>query len=455
MNRNKIISIYFLIIYFIFTGISAHADKPQVVAIRSIHSNKLVSSGWGNNDLLAATSKGNSARRTFILVYLQDGNVALLSAYNGKYVRAGLGKDSLLGAVSSHISSWEKFKLIRLKNDIFALKSAHNNKYVRAGAYKQSYLAAASTRIDAWEKFRIREHIWKKKDNNQKTYNIKMHAVLLSDDDGKRRVPITTNQINMWVDKANEGFKRSNAGINIVFDASAGSDDWERVKNTKLNNLDSGDPDGWDDGNKFAAKYPGKMVVYFRYGKGKKETDSTTANGFAFFPKEAYPDRGNQTNFIAMPGDFNATSVIVGGTGPDGWKWEQGIKQLLHDIGHYLGLPHTFPGSHDQNTDTPAKASNYINHHDKYPGLAMALDGDGIAHTPPEAGQSFYRKQNWNPCGSKNIYTINTDNGLLSFFPLRNNPMSYFSCEPFRFTKGQVDKMTNTLHHKDRIHLIN
>ena len=428
------------------------ADRPQVVAIRSIQNNKLVSAGWGGDSLLSATAKGSSAWRTFILVYLEDGNVALLSAYNGKYVRAGGGQYSLLGAVSSHVNEWEKFKLIRLGGDKIAFQSVQNKKYVRAGVDKQSYLAAVSPRIDVWEKFIMREHIWKKKDNRQKTYNIKMHAVLLSDNDGKRKVPITPNQIKMWVDKSNEAFRRSNAGINIVFNASSDSEDWERIRSTRLNNLSSGDSSGWDKGNKFAANYPGKMVVYFRYGKNRKDSEKTTANGFALFPTGSY-FIDNQTNFIAMPGDFNATTVRVGRKGSK-WVWKQNIKQLVHDIGHYLGLPHTFPGIHDGATQTPAKASDFINSNKKYPKLAMALDGDGITHTPPEAGANFYYNQKWNPCGSKNIYTINTDNGLLSFFPLKNNPMSYFNCGSYRFTEGQVARMREMLNHKDRRHLI-
>lgn len=267
-------------------------------------------------------------------------------------------------------------------------------------------------------------------------YTIRLHAISCADDDGGHAVGITREQVKQWVDKANAIFTAADAGITISFDVSAGSLDYETRNDTKLNQLSSGASSGWPYANQIAAKYPGKLVVYFRWGA---DADAT-GNGFSFPPT----DSGTDTGFVAMPG-FDKTGVEI-----EKGNWVQNIWQLAHDIGHHLGLNHTFPGSSDGGSDTDAEVTAILD----AKGVA-GLDGDGIADTPAEAGTAYFDKKGWQRCTGHDTYEVKDSNGAAyTLSPARHNVMSYFACETMAFTKGQVDKMRATLQHPLRKHLI-
>jgi len=278
-------------------------------------------------------------------------------------------------------------------------------------------------------------------------YVLRMHAIKVSNDDGSQATAITPAQVQQWVQKANQVFAASSADIRIEWNPSPTGPDWEELRSTLLNHFgSSSDSPATKAANEIAAKYPGKMVVFFRRDNGA----GNTGNGWS---------RGPQTgvNFIAMPGF--APSTVTGDVTPnvaDGEKSVQNIWQLVHDIGHYLNLPHTFPGSHDGITGTMALASAYIRDNG---GERSALDGDGIADTPAEAGTTFFANQNWALCSGNNTYTIagtKTSGQAFSYTysPARNNIMSYFACEPMTFTAGQVQRMRAALQHPNRRMLI-
>ncbi len=156
---------------------------------------------------------------------------------------------------------------------------------------------------------------------------LRIHAIPCADSNGKRKYDFTAKQLENWVKDANIVFKQ--AGIRLHFDAKE-TWTWAPVKDTKLNNLTrtgnwAAKPNG------IAAKRPGKIVVFFRHGEGK----DPTGNGYAYPPDIGKPIppswkwEPKNVNFVAMP---NAAKNISGGF-------------LAHEIGHYLGLYHTFPGA--------------------------------------------------------------------------------------------------------------
>lgn len=274
-------------------------------------------------------------------------------------------------------------------------------------------------------------------------YTLRVHAIRLSNKDGSEATPITPQNVKEWIDKANKIFYISGAGIKLQFDPNPNGPDWSTKPDTKLNHISSADQSDWGDANKLAAAYPGKIVFLFRVSGGTG-ANANKGNGFAFPPQS-----GMVTNFIALPG-FHNTTVSTGNA------WVQNIWQLAHETGHYLGLAHTFPDWNDSTTDTPTKAADYIKNNG---GTAAALDGDGIADTPPEAGTAFYAKNGWNYCTGHDSYVISgtKKNGTPfshTFTPDRKNVMSYFACETMKFTKGQVARMRQTLQLPVRKHLI-
>jgi hypothetical protein len=272
---------------------------------------------------------------------------------------------------------------------------------------------------------------------------LRVHAIKVADDDGGRAANITPQQVKAWVDKANSIY--ATAGVQFQFDPDPNGSDWSTLNNTTINNLSSSNSAAWEMANALAAQYPRSLVVFFRYGTGA----TPTGNGFAFPPQS-----GLITNFVAMPG-FNNTSVITGKDAANQWIWQQNIWLFAHEVGHYLGLYHTFIGWTDSATDTPDKARRYIVASELR--SERSLDGDGMGDTPPDAGTAFYINQGWDPCRGHDSYTID---GIYTsgrpehirevpftytFRPDRHNAMSYFACDPMHFTPMQIDLMRQTL----------
>ncbi|MBK6823914.1 MAG: gliding motility-associated C-terminal domain-containing protein [Saprospiraceae bacterium] len=92
------------------------------------------------------------------------------------------------------------------------------------------------------------------------------------------------------------------------------------------------------------------------------------------------------------------------------WNTESGVRITAHEIGHYLGLHHTFFGG--------CKNINCF------------TDGDYVCDTPPD---------NSAPFSSCNINSCNTE--VPDVVDNNDNYMDYSNCFPFKFSVGQLSRM--------------
>lgn len=229
---------------------------------------------------------------------------------------------------------------------------------------------------------------------------VRIQAIRVSDDDGERQAGVTAVQIRKWVDFANQCYAA--AGIRFLFDQEDG--DFGNLKSTLLNDMDGVQDGNWKEeeayANKIAAQYPDRLLVICRYGPDSKPT----GRGFSWF---GY-------NFVSL-GGFTAMDHC-GHAHQDA---------LAHEIGHYLGLAHTFTG--DPFPDV-AKAEEYLKSKDNDP---ACFDGDGLNDTPPDPAIRFAE------CERTRSITLND----IPFVLPRRNLMSYYderdSLSPQQITRAR------------------
>jgi hypothetical protein len=169
-------------------------------------------------------------------------------------------------------------------------------------------------------------------------------------DNGGRQANIAPDQVRQWVDKANVIF--AVAGIRFLFDPQS---DFGELRSTLINNMAGVADTRWIAevtlGDQIAARHPGKLVVFFRYGPGP------SASGEAF--------SWSDYNFVVMPG---WDTPICG---------SQNIGMFAQAVGHYLGLPHTYAAIFK----TKAEAEAFYRNHASNP---MVFDGDHFSDTVPD-----------------------------------------------------------------------
>lgn len=277
-------------------------------------------------------------------------------------------------------------------------------------------------------------------DVNTLPIHVRMEAVILSDRDGGNPEGIlSVGQLRQWIRTANQSFRVSHAHIVLDFDAAR---DLARVRNSALNRLDH-------DKNALAsaqaAKYPGKMVVFFRAYGAAGTGIGVTGNGYtaynAYVPLGSNGCRGHATaqcsaSYTVMPSVYCGTTVATDRVdarhpnpplGPDtsscsipasSWYVYQNFGQLTHEAGHYFGLPHTFPGTSDF-LSTPKLLQSWYDGTPRagttrsieiYDGDSPAgpLISDGtsltsgwtftVTDTPPDAGASLLVGNNVSMC---------------------------------------------------------
>jgi hypothetical protein len=263
----------------------------------------------------------------------------------------------------------------------------------------------------------------------RRKYRLPIHAIKVMDDDGLRAADITPHQVAQWVDKANEVF--SDSGIQFDFRAEPNGPDWTEIRDTALNNLQAEEPPVLYAAAE-AAKYPDKIVVIFRHGPSRAPAQDAFASRL-------------RSNMVVMPG-FSQATTVVGRDSKGRWVTQQNIWMLAHELGHHLGLPHTFPGSAGGATDNQLQAALFIL---SQGGDVDALDGDYLEDTAPDLGAGYYLNYGWDPCNGKDTVTVSeTFRGRKyswDFTPPRHNIMSYFSCAPMGLSPMQIQVMYRTL----------
>jgi hypothetical protein len=246
-------------------------------------------------------------------------------------------------------------------------------------------------------------------------HQLRFQAVQVSDDDGGRQAPLTIETVRDWLQYANRIFASTN--IQFVFDASPGTQDFVTLRSTAINDLSPhNDNMPWQSiraANEYAARFPGKVVGFFRWGDGS----AGTGNG--------YGDSAN--NFILMPGSVPGNSIC--GTSPN-------IGLFAHELGHFLGLPHTFPAAYD---DIGRAESAFLQGGSQ----RSVFDGDRITDTNEDP---FI----WsNGCDtSQTTVTLWTQNSQRVDFVLpRTNIMSYYvkAANTEVFSPGQANVQANNV----------
>jgi len=231
-------------------------------------------------------------------------------------------------------------------------------------------------------------------------YTLHVHAVRVTDSClGERAAAIDPDQIRRWIAKANEVYGA--AGVRFEFDPTPKSGDWALLPSTEVNDLSAELPGdiGWERGksigNELASHFPGKVLLLFRHGPGK----IPTGGGFS---STAY-------NFVALPG-YEVTTVC-------------GVQNeflFAHEMGHYLGLNHTF-----RPFKTKADAAEVLRSTGNKPGV---FDADGIADTPPEPFIEDLQ------CANDTTVSLNG----IPFSLRRDNIMSYYHGGTKRLTQEQI-----------------
>lgn len=290
-------------------------------------------------------------------------------------------------------------------------------------------------------------------------YDLRLQVIPLSNSDGTKAYNVTPQQFASLVDRVNAVY--AGTGIRFLFDPDT---DWAPMNDTELNT------DGTNQqtrANAIAATYPSKMLCLLRWGPSAK----VTGNG------NAYPPPGNapkppdlndvEQNYVALPSSI--------GSFPGAYDYlNLGNGSFVgHELGHYLGLYHTFPGWTDLdgpvyarfNGSMPSAAAAdqaVIDYIAQNGGTIAALDGDRISDTPPDPSQVLYTAHGQDYCAQQKLTVngvMNNQKVSFTFDPDVGNIMSYYpSCSypptPQHFSPLQIQRMIETLNNTSRRSLL-
>jgi hypothetical protein len=280
--------------------------------------------------------------------------------------------------------------------------------------------------------------------------DLELYVVAVTDDDGSGHAfSVTPAAFLSLLGRVNNVY--SGTGIRFLFDPAT---DWTTRADTTLNQEQS----GWrQTAEQIAAAHPSQVVLILRWGPNPS---SRTGNGNAYPPPGANATPLNMTDqtqdFVMLPDLLDATLSFL--------NLDNG-SFVSHELGHYLGLYHTFPGwanpsppVYSGNPTTQAVVDQQIvDYIGKNGGTIDALDGDAIGDTPPDPGPVAYTAHNQNICSNAAITVNGTVNGQsvsYTLTPDRTNDMGYYTSQqcnsgsnppPQTFTFQQIQQMQRTL----------
>jgi hypothetical protein len=225
---------------------------------------------------------------------------------------------------------------------------------------------------------------------------VALMAIQVADDDGGHAARISREEIAAWVAFGNAVFRP--AGVRFSFDPT----DLRLLRSSLINGLVGVEQPDWRAAKRaadqVAERHPDRLIVFFRHGPG----DLATGAGFSW----------TDYNFVVMPGWPD-----------DKHCGHEHSSAFAHELGHQLGLGHTFARIFPD----PERAAAYLGEHQ---GDLGVFDGDGLSDTAPDPGIRTTE------CGRGAELELN---GVRVPLP-RRNLMSYYE-ERDSLTREQIQRL--------------
>lgn len=267
-------------------------------------------------------------------------------------------------------------------------------------------------------------------------YDINIRPVRVADSNGANGASLTACQLNRWLTVANDTYR--GAGVHFVWDGT-----FENLNDSSINAYAcSGDPDWLKDYADLLATFsygaPDNLVIFFRNMGG---------GGGCGSPSREYmimPDYDGTSTTYYMRDGSTASTVDCADT-PQG---NDNIKLFAHEVGHYLGLGHTYwdgpalglPASYSS-MDIDRSASGWTKVYDTSP----TPGGDYWNGTDPGYNGSGENRCDDSLAGE--IYYPLSGGGGLTLNPDRHNVMiNGVNCDfTYNLTPGQIDAVRYAL----------
>jgi pregnancy-associated plasma protein-A len=252
---------------------------------------------------------------------------------------------------------------------------------------------------------------------------IRFHFVALSDAGGANGPTFGPNDVQPWITAANT-IVGTAAGVQFQYRSNL---DWEAVTSTPLNNqmcYGGESAAARAEADRIVAAHPGKIVVFLR----RLCNGWNPSSSYAEPPDIGQPIAagwGSGLNYIVTNNNFAPSATA---------------DLFVHELGHYLGLYHTFPGTSDAQFNSNTAVANWLS-------AGNNFNGDLIADTAEDPGAQIWGANGLDACTTSSI-TLSGN----TYSPSRTNVMSYYlACTANEnITPGQVAKIQATLSHASR-----